>query len=232
MTANVTSTLFLAVWVASISSILFLCASFLITAPLVKLIVHQNDSISNNTIRDMFSAKSTTKHLHQIAMTNSSNNIRSSLSQSDLLLFDIASEKGASSWLTVLPIKAHGFTLHKGAFRDGLCLRYGLRPPSIPDSCVCGKSFTVEHALSCFHGGFPILRHDEVRDTTASLMKPISRNLSIEPVLQPLTGESFRARSSCSSNDARLDIKSDGFWDNSHKTTYFDIRVFNPILPD
>ena len=164
----------------------------------------------------MFSAK---KHLHQIATTNSSKNIRWSLSQSDLLLFDITSEKGASSWLTVLPIKAHGFTLHKGAFRDGLCLRYGLRPPSIPDSCVCGKSFTVEHALSCFHGGFPILRHDEVRDTTASLMKPISRNLSIEPVLQPLTGESFRARSSCSSNDTRFDTSSPGTVTKPHTLT-------------
>ena len=82
-------------------------------------------------------------------MTNSSKNIRLNLSQSDLHLMDIATEKGASSWLTILPLTAHGFTLHKGAFRDGLCLRSGLRPPSIPDSCVCGKSFTVEHALSC-----------------------------------------------------------------------------------
>ncbi len=28
----------------------------------------------------------------------------------------LASEKGASSWLTTLPIEEHGFTLHKGAF--------------------------------------------------------------------------------------------------------------------
>ena len=31
---------------------------------------------------------------------------------------EIASEKGASSWLTALPITEHGFALHKGAFRD------------------------------------------------------------------------------------------------------------------
>ena len=29
-----------------------------------------------------------------------------------------AKEKGASSWLTVLPIKEHGFTLTKNEFRD------------------------------------------------------------------------------------------------------------------
>jgi len=33
-------------------------------------------------------------------------------------------EKGASNWLTVL-IEEFGFTLHKGAFRDALALRYG-----------------------------------------------------------------------------------------------------------
>ncbi|KAL5470938.1 hypothetical protein EMCRGX_G028997 [Ephydatia muelleri] len=31
---------------------------------------------------------------------------------------------GASTWLSMLPIQEHGFALHKGAFRDALCLRY------------------------------------------------------------------------------------------------------------
>jgi len=35
-----------------------------------------------------------------------------------------ASEKGASSWLSTLPIAEHGFALLKGAFRDALCMRY------------------------------------------------------------------------------------------------------------
>jgi len=37
---------------------------------------------------------------------------------------EVASEKGASSWLSVLPIGEHGFHLHKGEFRDALRLRY------------------------------------------------------------------------------------------------------------
>ena len=40
---------------------------------------------------------------------------------------DLASEKGASSWLTALPTADHGFCLHKGAFRDAL--RYNRSPP-------------------------------------------------------------------------------------------------------
>ena len=38
---------------------------------------------------------------------------------------DLAAEKGASNWLTCRPVKHHGFSLHKGAFRDAVCLRYG-----------------------------------------------------------------------------------------------------------
>ncbi len=38
---------------------------------------------------------------------------------------DLASERGASNWLTSLPISEFGFSLHKGAFVDALCLCYG-----------------------------------------------------------------------------------------------------------
>ena len=40
---------------------------------------------------------------------------------------EVASEKGASTWLTVLPLKFHGFALHKGAFHAALWLQYGWR---------------------------------------------------------------------------------------------------------
>ena len=38
---------------------------------------------------------------------------------------EAASEKRSSSWITALPIKDHGFAVHKGAFRDAICFRYG-----------------------------------------------------------------------------------------------------------
>ena len=38
---------------------------------------------------------------------------------------ELASEKGASNWLTVLPLQEHSFTLHKIAFHDAVVLRYG-----------------------------------------------------------------------------------------------------------
>ena len=74
----------------------------------------------------------------------------------------LAQEKGASSWLNVLPIQEHGFSLHKSDFRDALALRYGWTPLDLPSHCSCGKNFTVDHALSCAKGGFPTLRHNEL----------------------------------------------------------------------
>ena len=52
----------------------------------------------------------------------------------------ISTENGASSWLSTLPIEEHGFALHKGAFRDALCFRYGWQPTHLPAHCVCGKA--------------------------------------------------------------------------------------------
>ena len=38
---------------------------------------------------------------------------------------DLAQEKGALSWLSVLLIQKHKLTLHKGTFRDAFALQYG-----------------------------------------------------------------------------------------------------------
>jgi len=37
-----------------------------------------------------------------------------------------AMEKGASSWLSALPIKAIGYALNKQEFTNAICMRYGL----------------------------------------------------------------------------------------------------------
>jgi len=75
----------------------------------------------------------------------------------------LATEKGSSSWLTTFPLFEHGFSLHKGAFWDSLCLHYGWRPPLLPSSCVCGRQFSLEHAFGYPGGGLPTIRHNELR---------------------------------------------------------------------
>ena len=96
-------------------------------------------------------------------------------------ILSYATETGASSWLNALPIHEHGFALHKGAFRDAICLRYGWHPSGLSSTCACSKSFTVEHAMNCPAGGFPTMRHNELRDFIASLLSEVCHNVCVEP---------------------------------------------------
>ena len=73
-------------------------------------------------------------------------------------------DKGAFSWLSVLPVEEHGFALHESAFRDAIYLRYGWLPSGLPAHCVCDQGFSVNHAMNCPTGaGYP-LQHNESCD--------------------------------------------------------------------
>ncbi len=144
---------------------------------------------------------------------------------------DLASERGASSWLTSLPLERHGFTLHKGAFRDAICLRYGWQPEHLPGVCVCGKDFTVAHAMSCPCGGYPTIRHNELRDVTAELLRNVCKDVTVEPLLQPLTTEVLHGRTCNRQDDARLDVSARGVWGDRFGRAFFDVRVFCPAAP-
>jgi len=99
-------------------------------------------------------------------------------------------ERGVSSSLSALPLKKyHGFALHKGEFIDAICSYYGFTLSLLPSNCVCGKDFTLSHALRCTHGAFPIIRHNEVRDLTASLMTEVYHDVQEEPHLHTLSSE-------------------------------------------
>ena len=52
---------------------------------------------------------------------------------------DLACEKGASIWLTVIPLKDIDFDLNKREFRDAVRLRYDWPIPDNPSVCVCGS---------------------------------------------------------------------------------------------
>ena len=144
---------------------------------------------------------------------------------------ELASEKGASIWVVALPIAEHNFTLHKGSFRDAICLSYGWKPSRLPTHCVCGCNFSVEHAFSCPSGALPSIRHDDIRDLTARLLTEVCPNVAVEPELQPLTGETLSNRTSNYEDGAHLDVSAQGFWGDRHDRAFFDVRVFNPLAP-
>ena len=118
---------------------------------------------------------------HQFSKEQS-DSVRSRLSPQLQRLFDIANEKDVSSWLTALPISDHGFDLHKRAFWDALCLRYGWQPLSLPTTCSCGTHFSIEHCLNYHWGGFTIIRHNGIRDLTAKFVGDVCHQVTIDTV--------------------------------------------------
>ena len=96
-------------------------------------------------------------------------------------------------------------------------------------SCVCGKSLTVDHCLSCSHGGYTIMRHNELRDITADLLQEVCSDVQVEPPLQPLSGEHLSLRTANREDGARLDVAATNFWSHNRQRTFFDVRVFNPL---
>ena len=81
--------------------------------------------------------------------------------------------------------------------------------------------------MICHMGGFPTIRHNEIRDITASLLTEVCHNVTTEPPLQPLNGETLAARSANTDDGARLDIRARGFW-NASQDAFFDVQVFYP----
>ena len=133
-------------------------------------------------------------------------------------LMKLAAEKRASSWSSALLIEEHGLYLHKTAFHDAIYLRYGWMPDRLPEKCICGSQFNVEHAFTCSRGGFRFLRHNEIRDLTAKLFTEVCPNVRIKPEPQPLTGESLLYTSANRQDSARLDIRAQVFWESGSKT--------------
>ena len=99
----------------------------------------------------------------------------------------------------------------------------------MPTIWVCGKHFSVSHAMSCQKGGYIHHRHNEVRDLLGKLATEISNDARIEPPLQHLSGENL-PKNSNKSEEARLDISIRGFW-QKEQSAFFDVRVFNPFAP-
>ena len=108
-------------------------------------------------------------------------------------LLAVADEKGVSTWLKAQASWKNCTVLKKLDFRDALCIHYGLPLENVCDHCVCGKSMTTHHALTCPTGGYPSARHNELRDLLAGVLQEVRPDVEIEPSLLPLHGEDISA---------------------------------------
>ena len=153
--------------------------------------------------------------------------LRSKMTKEQLRGNDLAQMKGASAWLTSLPLKDEGYVLNKREFFDSIYLRYRWDLKRLPTKCVCSQSFTMDHALQCQTGGYVIKRHNRIRDMLANFLDDVAHGVHTEPVLQPLTGERLAEGSNCK-EDARVDVAARGFWQDC-EMAFFDVKVFNPF---
>ena len=77
----------------------------------------------------------------------SSQDFMESLQTEQRLVIEMALEKGASNWLTALPLKRYCFTLTKSEFRDGVCIRYNIEDKNTAINFPNGRSSRY-HMLS------------------------------------------------------------------------------------
>ena len=205
-------------------------ASEKITAPLVERVLHQDHRLTGCHIAQKH-AKAEVRSTRRANQKKDALKLQGQFPVHMQRCMELAQEKGASSWLPALPIDSHGFALHRSAFRDALSLRYCWPLENLPSHCSCGHQFSIEHALSCPTGGFPSIRHNEVRDLTASLLTEVCHGVSTEPHLQSLSGEAMSHELANVEDGARLDVVVNGFWGGRFEKAFLDIRVFNPPNP-
>ena len=198
--------------------------------PLVSLIKKQADSFDPSEVHaDQKAIKDKQEfdleYRHGVAISTLSMNASKPLQRA----IAVARQKGASSWVTAMPSEEHDTVLHKGDFLDALYIRYGWDILDLPEKCVCGEAFNVQHSLDCPIGGYRALMHNEVRDLVAECLKEARYHaVEPEPDLQPLTGETFKLKSVNTADDARSDVKCVGFW-RKLRQAYFDIKVVSPF---
>ena len=113
-------------------------ASISITAPLTSQILQQSNSLSPGTKTSQAEAKAKVRRDNRMSQSEVVDTIQSQLPLHSQWCLELSLKKGASTWLAALPIQDHGFTLHKSAFQDAICLRYGWGLKQMASHCLCG----------------------------------------------------------------------------------------------
>ena len=121
-----------------------------------------------------------------------------------------------------------GCLLNKKAITDMIKIRYGWQLYRLPKNCACGQKISVKHALSCQKRRFIIIKHKQVRDTTANLFKIICNDVRIETSLLSLSEESLSKRTDNIQDNIRVDLSASGFW-ITKQNAFFDITISQSI---
>lgn len=200
-----------------------------ITSPLTKLILDQSTTYPSEARISQVKARTRAHNFHRQLQSKHAQELKSIL-PSDLEIIVTASTE-----------KVH---------------QAGSRPyPSMSMVLLCTRvlsvmpsAYVMVGALQIYHpyvsvelnspysilsiaprGGFPSIRHNEIRDITADLLSEVCHNVGTEPCLQPVTGEHLFYKTANREDRARLDVVAESFWGRDRQRAFFDVRIFNPF---
>ena len=193
----------------------------MVSKPLTNLIIQQSEKLPSLT--EILELRAEVPRSKSNRLNNLLNEVENTLMPEQNRAVQQAKQKGTSSWLNVLPLEDHGFTLTKGDFRDALALHYNKPLRSLPLNCLCGQKLNVIHALNCKKGGFVTIGHNNIDDFEANLLRIVHNDVEVEPQLQQVDNEQFNG---LKEDNARPDIRAKGVWRNA-QIAYFDVRVTN-----
>ena len=72
------------------------------------------------------------------------------------------------------------------------------------------------------------MMHNDLAEEIADRMKDAGRrDVMLEPDLLPVDGEAFELKTANKQDDARSDIRAEGFWGKKRRA-FFDVMVFTP----
>ena len=84
---------------------------------------------------------------------------------------------------------------------------------NLPTSSPCGSKFDIQDSMSCKKCGFIYKQHNDLLDLSANMMSEVCKGTEIEPKLTSLSGEELQGRTSNNSNEAKVDIRTRGYWE-------------------
>ena len=124
-----------------------------VTAPLVETIMEQKVYLSPeenyNLNRISSAAKNLVSSTKVLQHQQKLKYVKIQLGAQKAKHIELLCKKGASAWLTSLPLEEFGFVLNKQEFTDAISLRYNLPFKNMSTHCACGAKNSLDHALIC-----------------------------------------------------------------------------------
>ena len=84
------------------------------------------------------------------------------------------------------------------------------------------------HSLQ-YKGRYTKMRHGQIRNTFAAIMREVCFDVEIEPKFWPLERESFVHKTTSTEDEARLDNKANGLWDSRFCRIFFNVMFFTTV---